>query len=93
MCLGVPGRVLDVQANALGVANGRVEFGGIVKEVCLAFTPDVVPGDYVVVHVGFAISTLDEREARRIFEELTATGELARELEAGDGAARPGTGG
>lgn len=84
MCLGVPGRVLDVQANALGVANGRVEFGGIVKEVCLAFTPDVMPGDYVVVHVGFAISTIDEREARRIFEELTASGELARELEPGD---------
>jgi hydrogenase expression/formation protein HypC len=84
MCLGVPGRVLDVQSNALGVANGRVEFGGVVKEVCLAFTPDVRPGDYVVVHVGFAISTLDEREARRIFEELTATGELGRELGSAD---------
>lgn len=89
MCLGVPGRVLDVQPNALGVANGRVEFGGIVKEVCLAFTPEVVPGDYVVVHVGFAISTIDEREARRIFEELTASGELARELE--PGGAAPGS--
>jgi hydrogenase expression/formation protein HypC len=92
MCLGVPGRILDVEPNALGVASGHVEFGGIVKEVCLAFTPDVRPGDYVVVHVGFAISTIDEREARRIFEELTATGELARELEAGDPFPEPAAG-
>ena len=60
MCLGVPGRVLEVLPNELGVPSGRVEFGGIVKEVCLAFTPEVRPGEYVVVHVGFAISTIDE---------------------------------
>lgn len=83
MCLGVPGRLVEVIDNPLGVATGRVEFGGIVKEVCLAFTPEAQVGEYVVVHVGFAISTIDEVEARRVFEELRATGEL-RELEPPD---------
>jgi hydrogenase expression/formation protein HypC len=80
MCLGVPGRVIEVQQNAIGVPQGRVDFGGIVKEVCLAYTPEVEVGQYVVVHVGFAISTIDEEEAKRVFAYLTDTGELAEEL-------------
>jgi hydrogenase expression/formation protein HypC len=80
MCLGVPGRVLEVWPNAIGVPSGRVEFGGIVKEVCFAYTPEVEVGEYVVVHVGFAISKIDEVEAKRIFGYLTGTGELAEEL-------------
>ncbi len=80
MCLGVPGKVIEIQSNALGIANGKVDFGGVVKEVCFAYTPDVAPGDYVVVHVGFAISTIDEEEARRVFDYLTGTGELNGEL-------------
>jgi hydrogenase expression/formation protein HypC len=80
MCLGVPGRVVEVQPNAIGVPTGRVEFGGIVKEVCFAYTPEVEVGEYVVVHVGFAISKIDEAEAKRIFGYLTDTGELEEEL-------------
>lgn len=80
MCLGVPGRVVEIQPNAIGVPHGRVDFGGIVKEVCLAYTPDVEIGEFVVVHVGFAISKIDEAEARRVFAYLTGTGELDDEL-------------
>jgi len=57
--------------------TGRVSFGGIVKEVNLAYTPEANIGDYVVVHVGFAISTLDEPEAHRVFDYLQQMGELA----------------
>ena len=80
MCLGVPGRVVEVQPNAIGVTTGRVEFGGVVKEVCFAYTPEVEVGEYVVVHVGFAISKIDEEEAKRVFAYLTDTGELLEEL-------------
>jgi hydrogenase expression/formation protein HypC len=80
MCLGVPGKVVAVEPNAIGVPSGRVEFGGIVKEVCFAYTPDVEVGEYVVVHVGFAISKIDEVEAKRVFAYLTDTGELEQEL-------------
>ena len=54
----------------------RVSFGGIVKEVCLAYTPEAAEGDYVVVHVGFAISQIDEAEAHKVFEYLKELGEL-----------------
>jgi len=72
--------VVGVETDAIGIANGRVDFGGVVKEVCFAYTPEVAVGDYVVVHVGFAISTIDEAEATRVFAYLTDTGELAEEL-------------
>jgi len=88
MCLGVPGKVIEVVPNAIGVTHGRVDFGGIVKEVCLAYTPDVQVGEYVVVHVGFAISKIDEAEARRVFSYLTESGELGDEL--GPSSARTG---
>jgi hydrogenase expression/formation protein HypC len=76
MCLGVPGEVLEVRPNALGIPTGRVSFGGVVKEVCFAYTPEVSPGDYVVVHVGFAISRIDEAEAQQVFRYLEEIGEL-----------------
>ena len=76
MCLGVPGRVLEIVPNAIGVPSGKVDFGGVVKEVCFAYTPDARVGEYVVVHVGFAISKIDEAEARRVFDYLTGTGDL-----------------
>jgi len=72
--------VIEVLPNAIGIPNGRVDFGGIVKEVCLAYTPDVEVGEYVVVHVGFAISKIDEEEAKRVFAYLTDSGELTDEL-------------
>ncbi len=80
MCLGVPGRVIEVRPSPIGVSTGRVDFGGIVKEVCFAYTPEAQVGDYVVVHVGFAISMIDEGEAKRVFAYLTDTGDLGEEL-------------
>ncbi len=77
MCLGIPGKVLEVVADAGGLPMGKVEFGGIVKEVCLAYLPDVQPGQYVLVHVGFAISTVDESEAEEIFSYLAQMEELS----------------
>ena len=79
MCLGVPGQVVEVRRDELGMHMGRVRFGGIAKEVCLAYVPDAQPGDWVLVHVGFALSKLDEDEARRTFDLLAESGET-REL-------------
>lgn len=76
MCLGVPGRVEQIEENAVGITMGKVNFGGIVKEVCLAYTPEVQVGDYVIVHVGFAISQVDEQEANEVFETLRQMDEL-----------------
>ena len=76
MCLGVPGKIIEVDENPTGMTMGRVSFGGIVKEVCLAYTPEAAVGDYVVVHVGFAISQIDEAEAHKVFEFLQEMGEL-----------------
>ena len=73
MCLGVPGKVLSIQPDPLGMNMGRVSFAGIVKDVCLAYVPEVVVGDYTIVHVGFAITQLDEESAQeslRLFAEL-----------------------
>lgn len=77
MCLGVPGRVLKVEPNDLGMTMGTVSFGGIVKEVCLAYVPEVQVGEYVIVHVGFAISRVSEEEAARTLSLLRELGELA----------------
>jgi hydrogenase expression/formation protein HypC len=71
MCLGIPGRIIEVHEEA-GLRMGRVDFGGVVREVCLACVPEADIGAYVVVHVGFAISVLDEEEARRTLEVLRA---------------------
>lgn len=80
MCLGVPGKVLSVEMRDDGMSMGRVSFGGVVKEVCLAYTPDVEVGEYVIVHVGFAISKVDEDEAQQVFRFLAQMNEL-NELE------------
>lgn len=77
MCLGVPGRVTRIETNDLGMAMGVVDFAGISKEVCLACVPDVKVGEYVIVHVGFALSRVAEDEAARVFETLREMGELA----------------
>ncbi|MBX7236808.1 MAG: HypC/HybG/HupF family hydrogenase formation chaperone [Caldilineales bacterium] len=77
MCLGVPGKVIEIQPNPLGMTMGKVSFAGVVKEVCLAYTPEVEVGDYVVVHVGFAISKVNEQEAMEVFQYLQQMDELA----------------
>lgn len=76
MCLGVPGKIVRIDENPLGMTTGRVNFGGITKDVCLAYVPDVQVGDYVVVHVGFAIAKVDEAEAQAVFDYLKNMGEL-----------------
>jgi len=76
MCLGVPGQVVEVLHNEIGIPMGKVDFSGVVKEVCFAYTPEVEIGQWVVVHVGFAISRIDEEEARKVFKYLEEIGEL-----------------
>ena len=76
MCLGVPGKVVEIKPDPIGMTMGRVSFAGITKEVCLAYTPEAEVGDYVVVHVGFAISRIDEEEAHKVFEYLKEMDEL-----------------
>jgi hydrogenase expression/formation protein HypC len=76
MCLGVPGKILEMQENSVGMTMGKVSFSGIVKEVCLAYVPEAKIGDYVIVHVGFAISILDEEEAMEVFKYLEQMNEL-----------------
>jgi hydrogenase expression/formation protein HypC len=76
MCLAVPGRVLSIAGDDELTRTGRVDFGGLVKEINLAYVPEVAVGDHVLVHVGFAITVIDESEAGRIFEHLRAIGEI-----------------
>ena len=75
MCLAIPGKVVEIGHNEDEMIMGRVSFGGLEKEVCLSYVPDVKIGDYVIVHVGFALSKLDASEARRVFEYLDQMGE------------------
>jgi hydrogenase expression/formation protein HypC len=76
MCLAIPGKILSVAGDEPLQRSGRVSFGGVVKEVNLAYVPDAAIGDYVIVHVGFALSKVDEEEARQTFEYLRQMGEL-----------------
>ncbi len=81
MCLAVPGRVVEINEKGdLAFRVGKVDFGGIRKEVNLAYTPEAEVGKYVLVHVGFAISVIDEAEAQRVFEYLKELGAVKEEL-------------
>jgi hydrogenase expression/formation protein HypC len=75
MCLGIPGKVVETYREH-DVLMGKVEFGGVCKRVCLEHVPEVRVGEYVVVHVGFALNTIDEAEARRVFEFLEGMNQL-----------------
>jgi hydrogenase expression/formation protein HypC len=79
MCLAIPGKILSIQGDDL-TRMGKVDFGGIAKEACLAYVPEARPGDYVIVHAGFALSRVDEEEANKVFEYLREMDEL-NELE------------
>ena len=83
MCLAVPGRVESIH-EVDGTRMGKVNFGGVVKEVCLAFVPDLVVGEYTIVHVGFALSRIDEGAARETLRAFAEMGLLEEEL--GEGA-------
>jgi hydrogenase expression/formation protein HypC len=78
MCLGIPGKVIEVH-DVAGLRMGKVDFGGVRKEACLAYTPEVELGDYVIVHVGFAISRVDEDEAMKTLEILGSMGDMTEQ--------------
>jgi hydrogenase expression/formation protein HypC len=75
MCLAIPGKVLDIDRNGSPIM-GTVSFGGTQKKVCLEWLPEVRVGDYVIVHVGFALSTVDEKEALETLQMFKEMGEL-----------------
>ncbi len=87
MCLGIPGKVTSTY-HEHDVLMGKVDFGGVFKHVCLEHVPEAQVGEYVIVHVGFALSRIDEAEARQVFDFLDGMNELA-ELKAGDPAGDP----
>jgi hydrogenase expression/formation protein HypC len=93
MCLGVPGKIISILEHDDPLERrGRVSFGGVVKEVSLAYVPEAVVDDYVIVHVGFAISRLDEAQAQETFAYLEQMGAL-EELDAADAPAAVPAGG
>jgi hydrogenase expression/formation protein HypC len=79
MCLAIPGKVESISTDGL-IRMGRVNFGGIVKNVCLDYVPEIQVGDYTIVHVGFALSKIDEETARQTLEDFRALGVLDEEL-------------
>jgi hydrogenase expression/formation protein HypC len=80
MCLAIPGKILSMSADDPIMRTGRVDFGGVVKEINLAYTPEAALGDYVLIHVGFAITVIDAQEAAKVFEHLERIGEIEAEL-------------
>jgi len=78
MCLAVPGKILSIQDDGTPMRTGKVSFGGTVREVNLAYVPEASVDDYVIVHAGFAIGTLDEAEARQVFEDLRRIEEIEK---------------
>ena len=75
MCLGIPGKLIEIhQESPEALPMGKVDFGGIQKEVCLAYTPEAQVGDYVLIHVGFALSRINGQEAQEIFSYLEEIG-------------------
>jgi len=96
MCLAIPGKIVSFTGDDPLTRMGKIDFGGVLKEASLAYVPEANVGDYVIVHVGFAISRLDEQEANKVFEYLNAMEDLSelQEAEAVDtappkGAAKP----
>jgi hydrogenase expression/formation protein HypC len=79
MCLAIPGRVEEITTDGV-IRLGRVNFGGVVKRVCLDYVPEIAVGDYTIVHVGFAISKIDEKTAQETLETFRAMGVLDEEL-------------
>jgi hydrogenase expression/formation protein HypC len=79
MCLGVPGKVTQIY-NVNGMKMGKVDFGGVVREACLEYLPEIQVGDYTIIHVGFGISQLDEAEAQETLSLLRQIGALEEEF-------------
>lgn len=89
MCLAVPGKIVCITGDDPLTRMGKIDFGGVFKEASLAYLPEVKLGDYVIVHVGFAISQVDEEEAKKVFEYLREMEELADLEDAAPGAGPP----
>jgi hydrogenase expression/formation protein HypC len=80
MCLGVPGKIIETyQAN--GISMGKIDFGGVIREVCLEYVPDAKIGDYALIHVGFALNLISEQEAQETIELLQQIADLSDELD------------
>ena len=98
MCLAIPGKIVSIVVDEhLGYRSGKVEFGGIRREVCLSYLPEAQIGNYVLVHVGFLLTIVDEQEAQRVYEFLSGLGQLdelqedSMELSAGAPASKDGS--
>ncbi len=81
MCLAIPGKIVSIEGDDI-MRTARVDFGGVVKEVNLAYAPEAKVGEYALVHVGFAISVIDEEEAQKVLAHFESLGELQTELDA-----------
>ena len=82
MCLAVPGKILSITGDSPFMLSGKVDFAGVQREVSLAFVPEAVVGDYVIVHAGCAIRTLNEAEAQRTLEKLAHVDALLHDTDA-----------
>jgi hydrogenase expression/formation protein HypC len=80
MCLGIPGRIVEIYEQQ-GLTMGKVDFGGVIREACLAYVPDAQVGNYTIVHVGFALNLIDEEEAQKTLDLFNEIGLLGDELE------------
>ena len=79
MCLGIPGRIIEIYEHQ-GLTMGKVDFGGVIRAACLAYVPDAQVGDYTIVHVGFALNLINEEEAQKTLDLLNEIGLLGDEL-------------
>lgn len=77
MCLAIPGKIIAIEQDAQGVRMGKTDFGGVLKSVCLEYTPEIKCGDYVLVHVGFALGKVDRAEAERTYKLLEEMNQLS----------------
>ena len=84
MCLAIPGKIIEIRDHDAVTRMGAVDFGGVLKEINLSFVPEAKTGDYVLVHAGFALNTIDETEASQVFEYLREMGELDDTEERGE---------
>ena len=89
MCLAIPGRVMEISGEPPINLKGKVSFGGAVREVNFAYVPDAKVGDYVLVHVGMALSRVDEDEAKKVFEYLSQMEEMMEEAQGAGSATEP----
>jgi hydrogenase expression/formation protein HypC len=79
MCLGIPGKIVEVYETN-GLPMGKIDFGGVIKEACLAYVPEAKIGDYTIVHVGFALNIIDDEEAKKTLDLMAEVGIIDEEF-------------